>query len=97
MAESLEHLKKRLDDEYGQTTRRFDEIHQRFDKVAKCQPEDDLYGALKDLEKRVKKVRTGGLFRPGARQHRRVLRKYLKAKEAAASPSTPAQPTTQKF
>jgi hypothetical protein len=80
---SLEHLRKRLDDEYGQTTRRFDEIHERFDRVSNAQPEDDLYGRLKDLEKKVKRIRTGGWFRPGARGHRRVLRRYLKAKDAA--------------
>jgi hypothetical protein len=95
MADTLEHLKKRVDDEFGQTTRRFDEIHERFDKVAHAGPEDDLYGRLKDLEKRVKKVRTGGLFRPGARQHRRVLKKYLAAKEAAAN--APSGTPTQTF
>jgi hypothetical protein len=91
MADTLEHLKKRLDDEFGQTTRRFDEIHERFDKVANAKPEDDLYGRLKELEKRVRKVRTGGLFRPGARGHRRVLKKYLALKNAPASPATPTQ------
>lgn len=93
MADTLEHLKKRLDDEFGQTTRRFDEIHERFDKVAHAGPEDDVFGRLKDLEKRVKKVRTGGWFRPGARQHRRVLKKYLALKNAPASPGA----TTQTF
>jgi hypothetical protein len=85
---SLEHLKKRLDDEYGQTRRRFDEIHDRFDEVANAQMEDDLYARLKDLEKKVKKVRTGGWFRPGARGHRRVLRRYLKAKNEAGTAPT---------
>lgn len=87
MADALEHAKKRLDDEYGQTTRRFDEIHDRMDTVANAKPEDDLYGRLKDLEKRVRKVRTGGLFRPGARGHRRALKKYKKAQEAASGPA----------
>jgi hypothetical protein len=87
----LDHAKKRLDDEYGQTRRRFDEIHERFDRVAAAGPEDDLRGLLKDLEKKVRKVRTGGLFRPGANGHARALKKYLKAKEesgaAAAGPN----------
>ena len=90
---SLEHAKKRLDDEFGQTTRRFDEIHDRFDNVSNCKPEDDLYGALKELEKRVRKVRTGGLFRPGARGHKRALRKYKAAQAGSSSTSAP----TQKF
>ena len=93
MADSLEHAKKRLDDEYGQTQRRFDEIHERFDRVSNAGPEDDLYGALKELEKRVRKVRTGGLLRPGARGHQRALKKYKAAQAAAASPG----PATQKY
>ena len=93
MADDLEHAKKRLDDEYGQVRRRFDEIHERFDRVVSAGPEDDLYGKLKDLEKRVRKVRTGGWFRPGSRGHRRALKKYEAAKAAAGS----AGPTVQKF
>ncbi|HUV11299.1 MAG TPA: hypothetical protein VMX12_10005 [Acidimicrobiia bacterium] len=89
MADDLAHWKKRLDDEYGQVTRRFDDIHERFDKVANAQPEDDLFDRLNELEKRVKKIRTGGWFRPGARHHRRVLKKYNAAKAAGgATPTT---------
>ncbi|HEU5302359.1 MAG TPA: hypothetical protein VFW06_09020 [Acidimicrobiia bacterium] len=88
MAKDLEHWKKRLDDEYGQVRRRFDEIHDRFDQVASAQPDDDLFARLKELEKRVKKVRTGGWFRPGARQHRRVLKKYNAAKAAGGTSPT---------
>ncbi len=86
MADSLEHAKKRLDDEYGQTRRRFDEIHDAMDSVAHATAEEDVYGRLKTLEKKVKKVRTGGWFRPGARGHSRALKKYLAAKEAAEAP-----------
>ena len=89
MADDLAHWKKRLDDEYGQVTRRYDDIHERFDKVANAGSEDDLFDRLKQLEKRVKKIRTGGWFRPGARQHRRVLKKYNEAK--AAGGSAPSQ------
>ena len=87
MADSLERAKKRLDDEYGQTRRRFDEIHDAMDSVSHAQPEDDLYERLNNLEKKVKKVRTGGLFRPGARGHRRALKKYVAAKAAAEGPA----------
>ena len=62
MADDLEHARKRLEDEYGQVRRRFDEIHERFDRVASAGPEDDLRHLLKDLEKKVKKIRTGGWF-----------------------------------
>jgi hypothetical protein len=91
MADPLEKAKKRLDDEYGQVRRRFDEIHDRFDRVIAAQPEDDLRGLLKDLEKRVRRVRTGGLLRHGANGHARALRRYKKAQEEASGP------TVQKF
>jgi hypothetical protein len=86
MAKDLEHWKKRLDDEYGQIRRRFDEIHEAFDKVSNAQPGDDMEGLLKDLEKKVRTVRTGGWFRPGANQYSRVLRKYKAAEEAEQGP-----------
>jgi hypothetical protein len=86
MAKDLAHWKKRLDDEYGQITRRFDEIHTAFDRVAHTEPGDDVYQRLKHLEKKVKKIRTGGWFRPGAHQYDRVLKKYKKAEQAASGP-----------
>jgi hypothetical protein len=82
MADDLEHLKKRLDDEYGQVRRRFDEIHEKFDRVVSCGPEDDIEGALKDLEQKVHEVRTGGFLRPGAHGFTRARKKYEKAKAA---------------
>jgi hypothetical protein len=47
---------------------------------------DDMYGLLKDLEKKVHTVRTGGWFRPGAHGYNRALRKYKKAEAAAGGP-----------
>ena len=87
MADDLEHLKKRLDDEYGQVRRRLDEIHERFDRVVSCGPEDDVEGALKELEKKVHEVRTGGLFRPGSNGFTRARKKYEKAKGASQGPN----------
>ena len=60
MADSLEHAKKRLDDEYGQITRRFDEIHTAFDWVVQGKAGDDMRG-LKDLEKKVHEGPHGGM------------------------------------
>jgi len=85
MADDIEKAKKRLDDEYGQVRRRFDEIHERFDRVSSCGPEDDIEGALKDLEKKVHEVRTGGLLRPGSNGFTRARKKYEKAKAAQGS------------
>ena len=78
--------KKRLDDEYGQIRRRFDEIHERLDRVVTAGPEDDLRGLLKDLEKKVHRIRTGGWFRPGANGHHRALKRYRAATTEAATP-----------
>ena len=86
--ESLEQLQKRLDDEYGQITRRFDEIHTAFDKVSHGKAGDDMEGLLKDLEKKVHKVRTGGWFRPGANHYSRVRKKWLAAKESGSKGPT---------
>lgn len=86
MASDLEKAKKRLDDEYGQVRRRFDEIHERFDRVVSCGPEDDLAGKLKDLEDKVHEVRTGGVLRHGANGHTRALKKYQEARDAEGGP-----------
>jgi hypothetical protein len=83
MAKDLEHAKKRLDDEYGQVRRRFDEIHEKFDRVTTAQPGDDLEGLLKDLENKVKEVRTGGKLRPGANGYTRARKDYEEAVAAA--------------
>lgn len=79
----LEKAKKRLDDEYGQVRRRFDEIHEKFDRVATAQPGDDLEGLLKDLEDKVKEVRTGGMLRHGANGYTRARKDYEKALAAS--------------
>jgi hypothetical protein len=83
MATDLEKAKKRLDDEYGQVRRRFDEIHERFDRVVSAQPGDDLEGLLEDLEDKVKEVRTGGLLRHGANGYTRARKDYERAVEAS--------------
>jgi hypothetical protein len=77
----LEKARKRLDDEFGQIRRRFDEIHERFDRCASAKADDDMRKLLKDLEKKVKEVRTGGLLRHGANGHHRALKRYRKALE----------------
>jgi hypothetical protein len=86
MATDLEKAKKKLDDEYGQVRRRFDEIHERFDRVVSCGPEDDIEGALKELEDKVHEVRTGGALRHGANGHTRALKDYEEARSAESGP-----------
>ena len=86
MADALEHAKKRLDDEYGQIRRRLDEIHERLDRVVSAGPDDDLRKLLKDLERKVHRIRTGGWFRPGANSHHRARKKYHQALEASKQP-----------
>ena len=81
MAKSLEEARKKLDDEYGQVRRKFDQIHKALDKVEAGGPEDDLHDLLKDLEKVVKEVRDGGVAGSGANGHRRALEEFKKLKE----------------
>jgi hypothetical protein len=88
MADDLEKTRKRLDDEYGQVRRRFDEIHEKFDRVATAQPGDDLEGLLKDLEDKVKEVRTGGMLRHGANGYTRARKDYEKALAASKGGGT---------
>jgi hypothetical protein len=83
MAKSVEDAKKRLDDEYGQVRRRFDEIHERFDRVSNAQSGEDLEGLLKDLEDKVHEVRTGGVLRHGANGYTRARKDYEEAVKAA--------------
>ena len=83
MAKSVEDAKKRLDDEYGQVRRRFDEIHEKFDRVSTAQAGDDLEGLLKDLEDKVHEVRTGGALRHGANGYTRAKKDYDEAVAAA--------------
>jgi hypothetical protein len=84
MAETLEDAKKKLDDEYGQIRRKFDKIHEAFDRVVSAGPEDDLYERLEDLEEVVKEVRDGGVVGSGANGHRRALKEYEELKAASA-------------
>jgi hypothetical protein len=83
MAETLEDAKKKLDDEYGQIRRKFDKIHEAFDRVISAGPEDDLYERLEDLEKVVKEVRDGGVVGSGANGHRRALEEYEELKASS--------------
>ena len=83
MAKSVEDAKKRLDDEYGQVRRRFDEIHEKFDRVTTAHAGDDLEGLLKELEDKVQEVRTGGKLRPGANGYTRAKKDYDEAVAAA--------------
>jgi hypothetical protein len=76
MAQSLEEARKRLDDEYGQVRRHFDDIHKALDKLEKAGPEDPLEKLLGDLEDEVHKVRTGGMMWSGANGHLRALKDY---------------------
>jgi hypothetical protein len=82
MAETLEEAKTKLDDEYGQIRRKFDKIHEAFDRVVSAGAEDNLYERLDDLEKVVKEVRDGGIVGSGANGHRRALEEYEKLKSA---------------
>ncbi|MCU1497468.1 MAG: hypothetical protein JWM47_1421 [Acidimicrobiales bacterium] len=81
MAKSLEEARKKLDDEYGQVRRHFDDIHKALDALEEAGPEDELEKRLEELEDTVKKVRTGGLVGHGANGHTRARNEYLELKQ----------------
>ena len=76
----LEKARKRLEDEYGQVRRHLDEVRNAFADCEHAGPEDDLYGLLGELEKRVHEAQTGGFIGSGAHGHRRALEEYRKLK-----------------
>ena len=78
MSETLDDARKRLEDEYGQVRRHLDKIRHSLDAVERAGPEDDLYGLLDELEKRVHEVKTGGVIGSGAHGHKRALDDYRK-------------------
>ncbi len=80
MAKSLEQARQKLDDEYGQVRRTFDELHQALDRLEAGGPEDDLSKLREDLEDEVRKIRTGGLTGHGANGHARARKEYLDLK-----------------
>ena len=82
-AKDLEHAKKRLDDEWGQIRRRLDDIHEKMDRVVSARAGDDIEKLLEDLEDEVKKVRTGGLLRPGSNQYSRVRKEWLELQKGS--------------
>jgi len=81
MAKSLDDARKKLDDEYGQVRRHFDNIHKALDDLEKAGPEDELEKLLEQLEDTVKKVRTGGMLGHGANGHTRARKEYLEIKQ----------------
>jgi hypothetical protein len=78
MDNELENARKELDKEFKQVRKDLDSLRAEIDKVSAAGPEDDITELLKDLEDKVKKVRTGGLIGSGAKGHREAREHYFK-------------------
>lgn len=76
MADSLEDLREKLDDEFRDFRDRLGRVREAVDALEKAGPEDDVYDLLEKLEDVVKDVRTGGLIGSGAKGHRKALERY---------------------
>ena len=76
MADSLEDLREKLDDEFRDFRDDLGKIREAVDALEKAGPEDDLYGLLEKLEEVTKDVRNGGLIGGGAKGHRKALERY---------------------
>jgi len=76
MADSVEDLREKLDDEFRDFRDDLGKIREAVDALDKAGPEDDVFGLLEQLEEVVKDVRTGGLVGGGAKGHRKALERY---------------------
>jgi hypothetical protein len=76
MADSLEDLREKLDDEFRDFRASLGGIRDAVDELEKAGPEDDVYALLEKLEDVVEDVRTGGLIGGGAKGHRKALERY---------------------
>lgn len=76
MADDLEAARRELDKEFADVRKSMEKVRAKLDDVERLGPEDDVFGALDDLEDAVKKARTGGLIGGGAKGHRKALEHY---------------------
>ncbi len=77
MDSELENARKELDKEFTQVRKDLDNLRVELDRVSAAGPEDDITELLKDLEDKVKKVRTGGVLGSGAKGHREARERYF--------------------
>jgi hypothetical protein len=76
MADDLESARRELDREFADVRKSMEKVRAELEAVERLGPEDDVYGALDDLEDAVKKARTGGLIGGGAKGHRKALETF---------------------
>lgn len=81
MAKSLEDARKELDDEYEAHRKAMGKVHAKLADVDRMGAEDDIHGALEELEDAVKEARTGGLVGGGAKGHRKARDEYRKIRD----------------
>jgi hypothetical protein len=77
MADSLSEAREKLEKEYSDVRKHFGEIEAALRTVLNANAEDDIEHLLKELEDRVHKARTGGVFGSGANSHARARKTYL--------------------
>ena len=84
MADSLDELREKLDDEFRDVRDALGKVRGAMEAVEQAGPEDDLYALLETLEDTVKDVRNGGLVGGGAKGHRKALERYRERRAAGA-------------
>jgi hypothetical protein len=84
MAKNIDDFHAEMLKEYAQFREDFGQILEAVSKVQGCRAEDDVHGALKQLEDVVKEVRTGGVFGSGAKGHREARENWTKAQQQSA-------------
>ncbi|MEE9415040.1 MAG: hypothetical protein V3V01_07135 [Acidimicrobiales bacterium] len=76
MNDDIEKARNKLEKEFSQIQESLGEVHVAFDAVRNAGPTDNIHDLLKELEKKVKNARDGGVVGSGANSHRRALDKY---------------------
>ena len=66
---------KKLEKEFHRIRVEIEEIRQAFRYLEDAGSQDDICSRLNQLEKATRRVRKGGLFSHGAKQHRKLLHK----------------------
>ena len=74
--EEIAKARERVEKEFAGLQKDLTTVRSLYHDVTTAGPFDDVYGLLEQLEKAVKKVRTGGAFGSGSKSHRKALVEY---------------------
>jgi hypothetical protein len=83
-ADDIAKAREKVEREYGELQKNLTPVRSILHDLTQAGPFDDVYALLDALESAVKKVRTGGTFGSGAKNHRKALEEYRALTEPTA-------------